>query len=60
VEQTTREDEVASNHPPVIHGGECFIDRIIQSGTGTHSLAAGPTLAELLAAFPSLHPVYNG
>jgi hypothetical protein len=51
---------VASNHPPVIHGGECWIDRVIQSGTGTHSLAAGPTLAELLAAFPSLHPVYNG
>jgi hypothetical protein len=58
VDKTTRQDEVASDHPPVIYGGACFIDRIIQSGTGTHSLAAGPTLAELLSTFPELQPVY--
>lgn len=37
-----------------IEGGKVFIDRIIQSGTATHTLALGPTLAELLAAFPAI------
>jgi hypothetical protein len=38
----------------LIDGGPVWLDRILQSGVGTHSLAAGPTLAELIAAFPSI------
>jgi hypothetical protein len=54
VNETIREDEMESNHPPVLDGGKCFRDRIIQSGVGVHSLAAGPTLAEMLAVMPRL------
>lgn len=43
----------------VIDGGLVYIDRIIQSGTATHTLALGPTKAELLAAFPSIAIVEN-
>lgn len=57
VNETIREDEVASDHPPVLEGGKVFLNRIIQSGVATHTLAAGPTLAELLAAFPRLRLV---
>lgn len=57
VNETVREDAVASDHPPVLEGGKVFLDRIIQSGVGTHSLAAGPTLAELLAVMPRLRLV---
>lgn len=42
-----------------IDGGSVFIDRVIQSGVATHTLAVGPTLAELLAAFPAIHIVRN-
>jgi hypothetical protein len=57
--ESIRQDETASDHPPVLYGGDVFLGRIIQSGVGAHSLAAGPTLAELLAAFPRLNPVYD-
>jgi hypothetical protein len=43
----------------VIAGGHVFIDRILQSGTSAHSLSAGPTKTELLAAFPRLIIVEN-
>lgn len=43
----------------MLEGGLVWIDRIIQSGTNAHSLAAGPTLAELLAAFPLLRFAQN-
>jgi hypothetical protein len=55
--ETVRELDVASDHPPALEGGKVFLDRIIQSGTATHSLAAGPTLAELLAVLPRLRLV---
>jgi hypothetical protein len=55
--ESMRQDEVASDYPPALFGGLVFLDRIIQSGTATHTLALGPTLAELLAAFPRLQPV---
>ena len=42
-----------------IDGGAVFIDRVLHSGVAAHSLAAGPTLAELLAAFPLLEIVRN-
>jgi hypothetical protein len=35
-------------------GGFVYIDRVIHSGVGTHTLAAGPTLAELMAGLPDL------
>lgn len=57
VNETVREDEVASDHPPVLEGGKVFLNRIIQSGIATHTLAAGPTLAELLAVMPRLRLV---
>jgi hypothetical protein len=51
------EEERMSDHPEAIEGGLCFLNRILNSGAGTHTLAAGPTLAELLAAFPRLRLV---
>jgi hypothetical protein len=42
----------------LIEGGRVWQARIIQSGTGTHTLAAGPTLAELLAVLPRLQLRY--
>lgn len=38
-------------------GGSVWLARIIQSGTASHTLADGPTKAELLAAFPLLQIV---
>lgn len=46
-------DQVGS----AIEGGKVWIDRILQSGTGSASLADGPTLANLLTAFPNLYIV---
>jgi hypothetical protein len=57
VNESIREDELNSNHPPVFDGGLIFLSRVIQAGVGVHSLAAGPTLAELLAALPRLRLV---
>lgn len=42
-----------------IEGGAVWLERILQSGTAAHSLAAGPTKAELLTAFPSIRLVEN-
>jgi hypothetical protein len=52
--ETAREDDVASDHPAVIAGGLVFLSRVIQSGVAAASLALGPTLANLLATFPRL------
>lgn len=43
----------------VIEGGECWIDRVLQSGVGAASLAAGPTLANLETTFPRCSWVRN-
>jgi hypothetical protein len=48
--------KLATDHPGVLIGGYVWLNRIIATG-GTHSLAAGPTQAELRAAFPRLIPV---
>jgi hypothetical protein len=48
VNETIRELDHASNHPPVIDGGRVFKSRLLAT-IGTHSLAAGPTFAELEA-----------
>ena len=38
----------------LVDGGPVWLARVLQAGTGSASLAAGPTLANLLTAFPSL------
>jgi hypothetical protein len=43
----------ATNHPGVIEGGKVWRDRLLAT-TGTASLAAGPTFADLEAALPQL------
>lgn len=43
----------------VFDAGEAFLDRIIQSGTATASLALGPTKVNFLAAFPAVTVVEN-
>jgi hypothetical protein len=55
--ETVRELDVASDHPPALEGGKVFLNRIIQSGVATHSLALGPNFAELMAAMPRLRLV---
>lgn len=55
--ESMREDEVASDHPVAIFGGRVFMNRVIQSEAATHTLALGPTRAEVLAAFPRLQPL---
>lgn len=47
-------DERDDFHKGLVTGGHVWEGRVIQSGTGTHSLTAGPTRAELLAALPTL------
>jgi hypothetical protein len=54
VNRLVLEDDPTSDHPNVIDGGMVYFDRLIQSGVGAHSLAAGPTRAELEALFPLL------
>jgi hypothetical protein len=54
VNRTVKNDDPRGDHPEVIDGGHVWFARLIQSGTGAHSLAAGPTKVELEAAFPTL------
>jgi hypothetical protein len=42
-----------------IEGGAVFIDRVLQSGVATHTLAVGPTKAEVLTAFPAIFVVQD-
>jgi hypothetical protein len=42
-----------------IDGGAIWLQRVIQAGAGTASLAAGPTLSAFLAAFPAFQIVEN-
>lgn len=41
-------------YPEAIYGGKVWSARIVNAGTGTHTLAAGPTLAEIQSTFPLL------
>lgn len=54
------QDDAKDEYPEAIYGGQVWLARIIQVGGGSATLAAGPTLANLLTVFPSLHPVYAG
>jgi hypothetical protein len=47
-----------TDHPAVLDGGRVWKDRILMT-EGTHSLAAGPTVAEVNAAFPRLNYVQS-
>jgi hypothetical protein len=51
--RTALEDEPMDEYPEAIEGGRVFKARIIQSEAATHTLALGPTFAELNAAFPN-------
>lgn len=51
--KTVLESDTASDHPPAMDGGLMWKQRILMT-TGTHSLAAGPTVTEFLAAFPEV------
>lgn len=42
-----------TNHPQVFDGGTVWKDRVLMT-TGTHSLAAGPTVTEFETAFPRI------
>ena len=42
-----------------IEGGLLFKDRVLQSGVAAHSLAAGPTLAELETVMPTIRWAQN-
>lgn len=44
-------------HLGLVTGGPVWLGKLIQAGTGTASVAAGPQLATLLAALPTLIPV---
>lgn len=49
--QTHLESELGSDHPAAIEGGLLFKQRMLMT-SGTHSLAAGPTITEVETAFP--------
>jgi hypothetical protein len=51
INRTVKELDPFSAHPESIFGGRLWRDRLLIT-TGTHTLAAGPTVAEFLAAFP--------
>jgi hypothetical protein len=55
--RTAIASEPADEYPEVIEGGRVWLARIIQAGTGTASLAAGPTRAVLDALFPDFRYV---
>ena len=55
--RTAVNSEPADEHPEAIEGGLVYRSRIIQSEAAAHTLALGPTFAELNAAFPMLRYV---
>jgi hypothetical protein len=57
--ETVKENDRASDHPPVLCGGKVWKDRLIATA-GTHSLANGPTYTELLTAIPRLQFLLQG
>lgn len=51
--RTVKEDDLKSDHPPVLFGGRVWKERLLAT-SGTHTLAAGPTYTELFAVLPRL------
>lgn len=54
VNRTALSTEPADEHPEAIEGGRVYRARIVQSEAATHTLALGPTFAEINATFPTL------
>lgn len=52
--RSVREADFGSEYAPGLEGGRVFKERLIQSGTATHTLALGPTLAEVITLFTDL------
>ena len=50
-------NEPADEHPEAIEGGRVWRARIVQSEAAAHTLALGPTFAELNTTFPDLRYV---
>ncbi len=57
VNRTAVNSEPMDDYPEAIEGGRVFLAKILQSGVGAASLAAGPTRANLDAAFPDFQYV---
>jgi hypothetical protein len=47
--------EMMDEYPEAIEGGRVFRARLLQSEAVAHTLALGPTFAELIAAFPGFY-----
>jgi hypothetical protein len=52
--RTVQESDRGSAYAAGLEGGRVFLERLIQSGVASASLAAGPTLANVNTAFPGL------
>lgn len=52
--RTALANEPADEYPEVIEAGRVWRARLIQSEAATHTLALGPTFAEVVATFPEL------
>jgi hypothetical protein len=46
-----------TDNPGLVTGGRVWLARVLQTGAAAHTLAGGPTFAELMAALPRLQPV---
>lgn len=51
---TALELDTGDENPEAIYGGQVWRARIIQSEAAAHTLALGPTFAELILMFPEL------
>lgn len=51
--RTALQSEPMDEYPEAIEGGRVFRARLLQVGTGTASLAAGPTMATIETTFPN-------
>jgi hypothetical protein len=56
--RTVKENDLKSECPAVVCGGQVYRKRV-KATDGVHSLAAGPTWAELMAVMPRLIPVWD-
>ena len=55
--RTALEAEPMDEYPEAIEGGRIYRARLIQSEAATHTLALGPTFAEINATFPDFRYV---
>jgi hypothetical protein len=52
--RTAVNTEPMDDYPEAIEGGRVYRARLIQSEAATHTLALGPTFAEIVLAFPAM------